>query len=107
MEGSSKHPCLYCTVERQTLNSGLPRTIGSLKKDFEKWVNAGGIKNKCKEFNNVQNYPLFESLPLETPTLKITRPLLHFTLCSGYSTVYGKQWKIYLIIIRRFAMSLP
>ena len=35
MEASSKHPCLYCTAESQQLKSGLPRTIGSLKNDFE------------------------------------------------------------------------
>ena len=82
MEASSKHPCLYCTAESQQLKSGLPRTIGSLKNDFENWKNVDGIKKKkCKEFNNVQNYPLFESLPNETPTLKITPPpALHIML---------------------------
>ena len=41
MEASSKHPCLYCTAESQELKSGLPRTIGNLRKDFENWKNLG------------------------------------------------------------------
>ena len=89
MEASSKHLCLYCTALSQELKSGLPRTLRSLRKDFENWENVGRIKTKCKDFNNVQNYPLFESLPTETPILKITPPpALHIML-----GIFNHIWK--------------
>ena len=89
MEASCKHPCLYCTAESQELQPGLPRTIKSLRDDFEQWDKAGCIKNECKNFNNVQNYPLFKTLPVETPTLKITPPpALHILI-----GIFNHIWK--------------
>lgn len=43
MACSSKHPCIYCTAELQTLQPGLPRKIGGIREDFDKWEHAGRI----------------------------------------------------------------
>ena len=89
MEAGSNHPCIYCTSLKQELEAGPPRTIGSLRSDFNKWSTAGGKKSKCKEYNNVKNNPLFKSLPNETPILKITPPpSLHIML-----GVFNHIWK--------------
>ena len=88
MEASSKHPCLYCTAESQELKPGLPRTIMSLRDDFENWEKAGGNKKVCKQFNNIQNYPLFETLPTETPTLKITPPPALYIMIGIFSHIW-------------------
>ena len=37
MEGNTKHPCLYCTVERQHIPAGQPRTLASLRNYLERW----------------------------------------------------------------------
>lgn len=94
MEASSNHPCVYCTIPKQELEAGPPRTIGGLRSDFEKWNAAGAKKNKCKDFNNVKNYPLFTCLPDDTPILKITPPpSLHIML-----GVFNHLWKGITII---------
>ena len=90
MESSSKHPCLYCTAESQQIVMGEPRTIGSLKKDYQKWSSSSGAnKKRCKEYNNVKNPPLLQNIPDEVPVLKITPPpMLHILL-----GVFNHIWK--------------
>ena len=43
----------------QTLDSGLPKTIGRIREEFNNWYHAGIIKTNGKNFNNVENYPFF------------------------------------------------
>lgn len=89
MEASSCHPCIYCTASKQSLQEGAPRTIGSLRFDYQQWITAGGIKGQCKHFNNVKNEPLFTFLPDSTPILRITPPpSLHMLL-----GIFNHIWK--------------
>ena len=90
MEGSSKHPCLYCTAEAQQLTPGEPRTIASLKNDQETLkFKTGGNINKCKFYNNVKNPPLLHNIPDQVPILKINPPpVLHIML-----GIFNHIWK--------------
>ena len=90
MEGSSKHPFLYCTAEAQQLAKGQPRTLGSLRNDYQRWKsNSGGDKKSCKDYNNVKNPPLLQDMPNEVPILKITPPpVLHIML-----GIFNHIWK--------------
>ena len=58
----------------QTLDSGLPKTIGRIREEFNNWYHAGIIKTNGKNFNNVENDPFFASHPPETSILIITPP---------------------------------
>ena len=91
MEASSKHPCLYCIAESQTITADTPRTIGNIRKDYEAWSEKGGTKSKCKLFNKVRNYPLFESLPAEIPTLRITPPPGLHIMTGPFNHIYGRK----------------
>ena len=90
MEASSRHNCIYCTAPAQSLEASQPRTLGTLRKDYENWSNGTGANKKCgKNFNNVKNYPLFKRLPDSTPTLKLSPPpTLHILL-----GIFNHIWK--------------
>ena len=89
MEASSKHPCLYCDAESQTLQAGAPRTIGSIRKDYAAWKSSGSQKITCKDFNNVKNLPLFENIRNDTHVMKLTPPpALHILL-----GIFNHLWK--------------
>ena len=53
MEGSAKHPCVYCTSCAQNLEAGTRRTLKNIKFDNELWIKSGANKNNCKNFNNI------------------------------------------------------
>ena len=81
MEGSSKHPCLYCTAEAQQLAAEQPRTLASLRDDYERWKSNSGDIKCCKDYNNVKNPPLLHSNFDQVPIIKITPPpVLHIML---------------------------
>ena len=90
MEASSRHSCIYCTANSQTMNSSHPRTLGSLKIDYENWKKTTGeSKTMCKDFNNVKNLHLFKILPDDITPLKLSPPpTLHIML-----GVFNHIWK--------------
>ena len=89
MEGSAKHPCLYCTVEQQQLTGGQPRTLASSMNDHERWKSNSVDIMKCKNYNNVKNPPLFCNLSDQVPVLKLTPPpILHIML-----GIFNHLWK--------------
>ena len=47
------HSCLYC--DGKIDEPGDLRTFGSLKKDHQRFMDAGGDEKKMKDFNNVIN----------------------------------------------------
>ena len=89
MEGSSKHPCLYCTAESQQLTAGQPRTLASMRTDYEMWKHNSGDIKCCKNYNNVKNPPLLPNIFDQVPIFKITPPpALHIML-----GVFNHIWK--------------
>ena len=89
MEASSRHPCLYCDSVAQSLQAGVPRTIGSIKKDHAAWIASGALKSKCKNFNNVKNLPILKTDSDDTLIMKLTPPpTLHILL-----GIFNHIWK--------------
>ena len=80
---------MYIAQQSQTLIADSQHTMGSLRNDHRKWENSGGAKEHCKYFNNVQNYPLFNSLSDEILPLQVTPPpALHIMI-----GVFNHIWK--------------
>ena len=89
MEGSSKYPCLYWIAEAQQLAAEQPRTLASLKDDYERWKSNNGDIKCYKDYNNVKNPPLLHNNFDQVPILKITPPpVLHIML-----GVFNHIWK--------------
>ena len=59
---SSTHPCCWCKIDSKNLNKiGQPRTLKTLKKDYEAFVESGADKMKAKEFKNVIHQSLISA----------------------------------------------
>ena len=74
MGSTAKHPCIYCTTTLQELKAGYPRTLGSLKEDYLNWKKNSSKQDKCKDFNNVKNLSLFQTLTNNIPILDLSPP---------------------------------
>ena len=71
MKGSSKHLCLYCTAEAQQLAKGLPRTLGSLKNDYQRWKsNSGRDKKAARTITMLKTHNCFRTCLMKFPFLK-------------------------------------
>lgn len=61
MGHSSCNPCAYCTATKDYLGKcGEYRSIGSCSKNYHDWLNAGGSKQRAKNYMNCTNLPVFE-----------------------------------------------
>ena len=59
---SSTHPYSWCKIEFKNLNkSGLPRTLKTLKKDYEAFVGSGADNMKAEKYKNVIHQSLISS----------------------------------------------
>ena len=94
MEGSAKHPCLYCTVEQQQLAGGQPRTLDSLMYDHESWKSNSGDDKTRKYYNNVKNPPLLHKLSEKIPILKITPPPILHIMLGVFNHIWQNMEKI-------------
>ena len=75
MSHSSLHPCCWCDVEKNKMNSkGSQRTIASLKNLFWTYLDDGAEKQKAKYYRNVIHLPLFNNVPDDTPVLCVVPP---------------------------------
>ena len=69
---TSKHPCCFCEVERESLHQdGAPRTLGSLRRNFEAFKSSG--KPLASDFQNCIHEPILSGSD-ETEILDVLAP---------------------------------
>ena len=76
---ASKHPCCFCEVAKESLHQdAAPRTLGSLRKNFEAYKSSG--KPLAADFQNCIHEPIFSGSD-ETEILDVlVPPELHLLL---------------------------
>lgn len=90
MSGSSKHPCVYCDVERVKGvwgKEGELRTFRSITEQYENWKEDGCMTDRAKLFKNCVGNPLLQAPDDDPDTkliVKMPPPALHCKLAVNH-----------------------
>lgn len=96
MPHGSKHPCSWCTAEKEHLGAaGLPRTMSSLNDQFWKYFDSGRDKRNAKKFSNVIHPSIVRVSEPSTPVIQIIPPPELHLLSGPTASLYSgleKEW---------------
>lgn len=98
MPHGSTYPCCWCTApSSDMISQGSERTVKSLKNDFWKWQDEGGIKSKAKLHHNTVHPSLVShGRDKDTKVIEVIPPPELHLLTGPVSTIYKAmtaEWK--------------
>lgn len=97
MSHGSNHPCTWCTVCKTDLlqgSCGDLRTLGSLRKLYSSWYDAGLARTSAKHYGNVIHSPIFKDVDEKLVLDIIPPPELHLLIgpvCTMFNGL-KKAW---------------
>lgn len=95
-EHACSHPCCFCDCPKTNFRSQScsPRTFGSIRDNYQKWIKSGSDMRKTSDFKNCVADPILNGVPDSAPINEFYPPPELHLMLGAFRHLYKLMLKV-------------